>query len=178
MRAAEARRSASIINSNSMSASLTLLPVGVLQIDCITKTSEPRTFSPISTRVSAFRNSVTSALPTWSFKRLAISSASCGLEFPLKMSGGFWLKAVLPGASSSGALKFTRAVWGTSERVAVPPWVFSLAASLESPPSRSKRSVHGLTRRFPDFLGWSIVCEAPGRAGMTFSTIPYGRATS
>src|SRR5438270_8727391 len=53
----------------------------------MTKTSEPRTFSPICTRVSSFLNLETVAFPTWSFNRRAMSSASFGLEFPLKRSG-------------------------------------------------------------------------------------------
>src|SRR5579862_5882161 len=68
----------------------------------MTNTSEPRTFSPISTRVSSFLNSVTSALPTCSERRLAISSASWGLEFPLKRIG-LCVTAILPGASSREA---------------------------------------------------------------------------
>jgi len=52
-----ARRNASIIRISSITASLTPLPLGARQIDCTTKASEPRTFSPISTRVSSFLNS-------------------------------------------------------------------------------------------------------------------------
>src|SRR5579872_1347781 len=91
MRAADARRSASIISNSSSSASLTPLPPGLLQSDCTTKTSEPRTFSPISMRVSSFLNFETRALPTCSLSRLAISSASAGFELPLKTRGWSWL---------------------------------------------------------------------------------------
>src|SRR5579872_1153848 len=91
MRAADARRSASIISNSSISASLTPLPPGLLQSDCTTKTSEPRTFSPISMRVSSFLNFETRALPTCSLSRLAISSASAGFELPLKTRGWSWL---------------------------------------------------------------------------------------
>src|SRR5579863_8472681 len=60
----------------------------------MTKTSEPRTFSPISTRVSSFLNLSTSDLPTCNFKRLAISSANARFEFPLK-TRGLWLNGML-----------------------------------------------------------------------------------
>ena len=88
IREAEARRSASIISSSSISESLTLLPVGDLQIDCKTKTSAPRTFSLISMRHSSFLNLSTSALPRRVFMRSAIARASLRFEFPLKSKGG------------------------------------------------------------------------------------------
>ena len=86
MRFADARRSASIISSNSMSESLTE-PLGELQIDWSTKTSAPRTFSRISIRHSSFLKRSTSAFPTRVCIRLAIFSASSRLLVPLNRSG-------------------------------------------------------------------------------------------
>src|SRR5271156_725453 len=87
MRLAEARRSASIISSNSINESLTEPPAGVRQIDWSTKTSAPRTFSRISTRHSSFLKRSTSALPTRVCIFFATSSASSRLEVPLNSNG-------------------------------------------------------------------------------------------
>src|SRR6185312_15122297 len=87
MRAADARRSASIISNSSISASLTLPTADELQSDCTTNTSAPRTFSLISIRHSSLRKRSTSAEPTRVSIFFAISSARPRFEFPLNTSG-------------------------------------------------------------------------------------------
>src|ERR1051326_2044286 len=77
MRRADARLKASSMRSSSIRWSL----VGV-QIDWMTKTSPPRTFSVISTCTSPSLNRPTSAWPSGTPTYRAIASASGGLAFP------------------------------------------------------------------------------------------------
>ena len=89
MRLADARRSASMMSSSSISESLTVAPCGERHSDWTTNTSAPRTFSRISMRHSSFLNRSTSALPTRVCIRLAISSVRRRFEVPLKSRGGW-----------------------------------------------------------------------------------------
>src|SRR5271154_697836 len=77
MRRAEARRNASMMISNSIRRSL-----AGNDVDWITKTSAPRTFSWISTKISMSAKRRTTALvvavPRW----LPMASAKAGLELP------------------------------------------------------------------------------------------------
>src|SRR5229473_8573068 len=77
MRRAEARRSASVMISNSIRWSL-----AGNDVDWMMNTSEPRTFSWISTKISMSAKRRTMALVGGRCSRLAISCASTGLELP------------------------------------------------------------------------------------------------
>ena len=77
MRRAEARRSASVMISSSIRWSL-----AGNDVDWMMKTSEPRTFSWISTKISMSAKRRTTALVSGRFSHLAISCASTGLELP------------------------------------------------------------------------------------------------
>ena len=77
MRRAEERRSASVMISNSIRWSL----VGN-DVDCRMKTSEPRTFSWISTKISMSAKRRTTAWVSGLSRWAAIASASLGLELP------------------------------------------------------------------------------------------------
>src|SRR5579883_90722 len=76
-RAADARRSASIIRNSSMM----WWSIGE-HIDWTTNTSAPRTFSSICTRVSSLRNCVTSAGVSVKSRSWQISCARAGCEVP------------------------------------------------------------------------------------------------
>ena len=80
MRSAEARFKASTIKTISMRLSL----VGA-QVDWMTKTSLPRTFSLISTVVSPSENLETKALPRGIPSLLATWAAKAGLALPVKI---------------------------------------------------------------------------------------------
>src|SRR3981189_3154044 len=77
MRRAEARRSASVMISNSIRWSL-----AGYEVDWMMNTSEPRTFSWISTKISMSAKRRTTALVSGRCSQLAISCASAGLELP------------------------------------------------------------------------------------------------
>src|ERR1700681_3192689 len=77
MRRAEARRSASVMIKSSIRWSL-----AGNDVDWMMKTSEPRTFSWISTKISMSANRRTTALVSDRSSPLAISWASAGLELP------------------------------------------------------------------------------------------------
>src|ERR1700724_4618997 len=77
MRRAEARRSASVMIKSSIRWSL-----AGNDVDWITKTSEPRTFSWISTKISMSAKRRTMALVGARCSQSAISCASTGLELP------------------------------------------------------------------------------------------------
>src|SRR5579863_3061341 len=77
MRRAEARRSASVMISNSIRWSL-----AGNDVDWIMNTSEPRTFSWISTKISMSAKRRTIALVGGRCSQSAISCASAGLELP------------------------------------------------------------------------------------------------
>src|SRR6201986_2004822 len=77
MRRAEARRSASVMISSSIRWSL-----AGNDVDWITKTSEPRTFSWIWTKISMSAKRRRIALGGGSSSQLAISCARAGLELP------------------------------------------------------------------------------------------------
>src|ERR1700760_1435982 len=77
MRRADARRSASVMISNSIRWSL-----AGNEVDWITNTSEPRTFSWISTKISMSANRRTIALVGGTLSHLEICCASSGLELP------------------------------------------------------------------------------------------------
>jgi hypothetical protein len=93
-RRADARRSASIISRSSMMWWST-----GEHVDCTTKTSTPRTFSSIRTRVSSFLKVETSAPPSRMPRCEAISRASAGFADPEKTSISFFM----PGPSTSGS---------------------------------------------------------------------------
>src|SRR5215475_4760173 len=73
----EARRSASMMMSNSIRWSL-----AGYEVDWITKTSLPRTFSWISTKISMSAKRRTTALVSGVARWAAMASASAGLELP------------------------------------------------------------------------------------------------
>src|ERR1700687_4902992 len=77
IRRAEARRSASVMISNSIRWSL-----AGNDVDWMMKTSEPRTFSWIWTKISMSAKRRTTALVSCRSRPLAISCASAGLELP------------------------------------------------------------------------------------------------
>src|ERR1700732_91922 len=77
MRRAEARRSASVMIRSSIRWSL-----AGNDVDWMMKTSEPRTFSWISTKISMSAKRRTVALVGGICSQLAISCASAGLELP------------------------------------------------------------------------------------------------
>src|SRR5882724_4368315 len=77
MRRAEARRSASVMISNSIRWSL-----AGNDVDWMMKTSEPRTFSWIWTKISMSAKRRTTALVSGRRSQLAISCARAGLELP------------------------------------------------------------------------------------------------
>src|ERR1700739_1896454 len=77
MRRAEERRSASVMISNSIRWSL-----AGNDVDWTMKTSEPRTFSWISTNISMSAKRRTTALVSGRCAQLAFSWASAGLELP------------------------------------------------------------------------------------------------
>src|SRR5580658_4674729 len=77
MRRAEARRNASVMIRSSIKWSL-----AGNDVDWITKTSEPRTFSWISTKISMSAKRRTIAFVSGRSSQLAISFASVGLELP------------------------------------------------------------------------------------------------
>src|SRR5688572_29228489 len=83
MRAALARRNASIM----MNISIRLWFVGG-QVDCTRKTSSPRTFSSIFTKVSPSGNALTVLLPSSAPMFLAMDSARGRLDVPLKIFTG------------------------------------------------------------------------------------------
>src|SRR4029077_19073364 len=74
---AEARRSASVMINNSIRWSL-----AGYDVDCRMNTSEPRTFSWISTKISMSANRRTTALVSARPRPSAICCASAGLELP------------------------------------------------------------------------------------------------
>src|ERR1700712_5231398 len=77
MRRAEARRSASVMISSSIRWSL-----AGNDVDWMMKTSEPRTFSWISTKISMSANRRTTALVSDRPRPSAMALASAGLELP------------------------------------------------------------------------------------------------
>src|SRR5664279_2556504 len=77
MRRADERRSASMMISNSIRWSL-----AGNDVDWITKTSAPRTFSWISTKISMSAKRFTTALVSVVLRYSAICCASAGLELP------------------------------------------------------------------------------------------------
>src|ERR1700754_3169767 len=77
MRRPDARRSASMMISNSIRWSL-----AGNEVDWITNTSEPRTFSWISTKISMSAKRRTTALVIGTPRCLAMAAASAGLELP------------------------------------------------------------------------------------------------
>src|SRR5579872_2806342 len=77
MRRADARRSASVMIRSSIRWSL-----AGNDVDWITNTSEPRTFSWISTKISMSAKRRTTALVSGRSNQLAISLARVGLELP------------------------------------------------------------------------------------------------
>src|SRR5258705_8030006 len=77
IRRADARRSASVMISNSIRWSL-----AGNDVDWMMKTSEPRTFSWIWTKISMSAKRRTTALVSGRCSQLAISWASAGLELP------------------------------------------------------------------------------------------------
>src|SRR6188768_3615098 len=77
MRRAEARRSASVMISNSIRWSL-----AGNDVDWMMNTSEPRTFSWIWTKISMSAKRRTTALVSGRRSQLAISCARAGLELP------------------------------------------------------------------------------------------------
>jgi hypothetical protein len=83
IRFAEARRSASAM----IRSSIRFVLLGA-QVDWITKTSQPRTFSSISTLISPSEKGLTSARASGTPRFSQISCASCGLEFPAKILKG------------------------------------------------------------------------------------------
>ncbi len=64
-----------------MSSSITLSFVGV-QVDCTTNASTPRTFSPISTKLSPSEKRVTRHLPMGVSRYCPMAAASSGLALP------------------------------------------------------------------------------------------------
>ena len=80
MEPADARRSASIM----ISSSIRLWFAGA-DVGCTTKQFTPRTFSPISTKISPSENVVTSAAPGRASTHRQIASASSRLALPEKM---------------------------------------------------------------------------------------------
>src|ERR1700761_5014654 len=77
MRRADDRRSASVMISNSIRWSL-----AGNEVDWMMKTSEPRTFSKTSTKISLSAKRRTLALVSGKFSQSAISLARAGLELP------------------------------------------------------------------------------------------------
>src|SRR6267378_5287185 len=77
IRRADARRSASVMISNSIRWSL-----AGYDVDWMMNTSEPRTFSWISTKISMSAKRRTMALVSGRWSQLAISCARAGLELP------------------------------------------------------------------------------------------------
>src|SRR6185312_15048111 len=77
MRRAEERRSASVMIRSSIRWSL-----AGNEVDWITNTSEPRTFSWISTKISMSEKRRTTALVIGTSRWLAIAAARAGLELP------------------------------------------------------------------------------------------------
>src|SRR3974390_1008335 len=82
MRLALARFTASIMINSSMR-----LWLAGGQVDWIRKTSRPRTFSPISTRISPSLKALTSARPRVVSRWPQIFWASSGLALPVKIRG-------------------------------------------------------------------------------------------
>ena len=79
MREADARRSASVMNSNSIK-----LRFGGAQVGCTINTSPPRTFSFNSTDISPSEKVRTTASPSRMPRRCAMRCASSGLALPEK----------------------------------------------------------------------------------------------
>src|ERR1700761_6359100 len=77
MRRADERRSASVMINSSIKWSL-----AGNDVDWMMKTSEPRTFSSTSTKISLSAKRRTLALVSGKFSQSAISLASAGLELP------------------------------------------------------------------------------------------------
>src|SRR6266404_4455606 len=91
MEPADARLSASIM----MSSSIRLLFAGE-QVDCTTKQLTPRTFSPISTKISPSENEVTSHRPGRASTVRQIASESSRLPLPLKMVSALIIPVLRP----------------------------------------------------------------------------------